>query len=138
MIKIPEDLSKYKSILCLNGDLICDLIGDINLPIVAADGAANTLIQNGIEPDIIIGDLDSVDDNTLLCRTHLKIDSQVHTDFEKALNFIEEKSISPAIVMGVDGGYIDHVLGNISIFSRTNFIAISKDIIFMTIDDYKI
>ncbi|MDR1334341.1 MAG: hypothetical protein LBJ71_03925, partial [Holosporaceae bacterium] len=52
----------------------------------------------------------------------------------KALRYIEDESLAPAIVFGIDGGYVDHVLGNISIFSRTEFAAISKDIIFLAVE----
>lgn len=135
MINVLEDLYKYKSILCLDGDLPCDLIKKINLPIIAADGAANTLILNGLEPTVIIGDLDSVDPNLLSDRTHLRIDCQDSTDFEKSLNFIKEKSMAPTIIMGISGGCIDHVLGNISIFSETKFVAISGNIIFMPVNE---
>ncbi|MDR2724358.1 MAG: thiamine diphosphokinase [Holosporaceae bacterium] len=134
MISILKSLSKYKSILCLDGDLPCDFIKKIDFPIIAADGAANTLIKNSIEPSLIIGDLDSVDDSLLTERAHLKIENQESTDFEKALDFIRTKSLTPTIVMGIDGGYVDHILGNISIFSRTEYVAISNDMIFMSLD----
>ncbi|MDR1236130.1 MAG: thiamine diphosphokinase [Holosporaceae bacterium] len=134
MIKILERLSEYKSVLCLDGNLEFDLLGKIKLPIVACDGAADTLVKNGIEPSVIIGDLDSVDDNLLKSRKFIRLNDQNSTDFEKALTYIEEESLSPALVFGVDGGYIDHILGNIAIFSGTKFAAISKDIIFMSVD----
>jgi thiamine pyrophosphokinase len=136
--KILKNEPAYKSILCLNGSLGYDLIKKINLPVVAVDGATNALIENGIEPEIIIGDLDSVNDDLLRGRRHLKIESQDNTDFEKALDFIEKKSMSPSIVMGVGGGYLDHIFGNISIFSRTKFVAISDSTVFMVIDGCKI
>ncbi|MDR2646233.1 MAG: thiamine diphosphokinase [Holosporaceae bacterium] len=134
MINVLEDLYKYKSILCLDGDLPCDLIKKINLPIIAADGAANTLIPNGLEPMMIIGDLDSVDPSLLSNRAHWRVECQDSTDFEKSLNFIKAKSLDPTIVMGISGGCIDHTLGNISIFSETEFIAISGNIIFMPLN----
>jgi len=138
MIKILKNLSPYKSVLCLNGDLRCDIIKQIGLPVVAADGAANTLIKNGIEPTIIVGDLDSVDADLLRNRSHLKVADQDNTDFEKALDFIEKDALAPAIIMGIDGGYIDHILGNISIFSGTDCVAICGDIVLMPLEDDKI
>ena len=131
MINILKGLSKYKSLLCLDGDLPCDIIREINLPIIAADGAANTLIRNNLEPILIIGDLDSVDKGLLDGRAYLETASQENTDFEKALDFIEMKSLTPTIVTGINGGHIDHILGNICIFSRTEFVAISNDMIFL-------
>ncbi|MDR2107019.1 MAG: thiamine diphosphokinase [Holosporaceae bacterium] len=137
MIEIHEDLSPYKSLLCLDGDLQYNLIKEINLPVIAADGAANGLIKNGIEPYVIIGDLDSVDKALLPKRFHVKIDEQNTSDFEKAVNFIESEFLAPAIVVGINEGCIDRVLGNIGIFSRTKFIGISKDIFFMTVEESK-
>ncbi|MDR2781629.1 MAG: thiamine diphosphokinase [Holosporaceae bacterium] len=138
MTKILEKLLQYRSAICLDGHIECDVLREICLPIIAADGAANTLIKNGIEPTVIIGDLDSVDNGLLKNRRHIRNESQESTDFEKALDYIEEKSLSPAIVFGIDGGYIDRVLGNISIFTNTKFVAVSKDMIFMMVDDNQI
>lgn len=129
MIKIPLDLQIYKSILCLDGDIPCDFIRNCKLPIIAADGAANTLVNNGIEPYIIVGDLDSVDKKILAARKHKKNPSQYSTDFEKSLQFAEENNLSPCIITGINGGYIDHIIGNIGIFSRTNSIAICDETI---------
>ncbi|MDR0678418.1 MAG: thiamine diphosphokinase [Holosporaceae bacterium] len=136
--EILKNESAYRSILCLDGNLQCDLIKKINLPVVAVDGAANVLVKNEIEPEIIIGDLDSVDSNLLCGRNHLKIENQDNTDFEKALDFIEEKSMAPSIVMGINGGYLDHIWGNICIFSRTKYLAILDGIIFMTVNNCKV
>jgi thiamine pyrophosphokinase len=135
MIKILQLLSGYKSILCLDGSLECDIIGKLCLPVVAADGAANTLIKNGIEPFVIVGDLDSVDSDLLQGRKYVKYESQDSTDFEKALHYIEKESLSPPIIFGVGGGCIDHVLGNIAIFCGTKFAAVSDGIVFMTVDE---
>ncbi|MDR1334258.1 MAG: thiamine diphosphokinase [Holosporaceae bacterium] len=135
MIKILGTPPAYRSALCLDGNLEYEIIKRIGLPIVAADGAANTLVKNGIEPSIIIGDLDSVNVDLLKDVKYIRDENQENTDFEKALDYIADESLSPAIVFGIDGGYIDHILGNIAIFSRTKFAAVSKDMIFLVMDD---
>jgi len=60
---------------------------DKGLPLVAVDGGANTLVDHGITPDLVIGDLDSI--NTRTQREHgsrlLEISEQHSTDFEKSL-----------------------------------------------------
>ncbi len=129
MIKIPLDLQRYRSVLCLDGDLPLDFIRNCHLPIIAADGAANTLIKAGIEPYVIVGDLDSVDEKLLATRTHRKFPSQYSTDFEKSLAFAAENQLAPSVITGINGGFIDHILGNINIFSGTNSIAICDDTI---------
>ena len=53
--------NKFKSILCLDGELpSAAFFFFFTLPIIAADGAANTLMQMGVLPQIVIGDLDSI------------------------------------------------------------------------------
>ena len=136
-MEILKNLREYKAVLCLDGELPCDIIKDLNLPIVAADGAANTLINAGIDPEIIIGDLDSVDSSFLKNRKYLKNSSQDSTDFEKSLDFLKEHNMLPAIIAGINGGYIDHILNNISIFSQTDSLFISNDVIGFIVSDYK-
>lgn len=51
----------YRSILCLNGDLPDpSFFHKRKLPVIAADGAANVLCNLGVFPDLITGDLDSI------------------------------------------------------------------------------
>jgi len=60
-------------------------------PLVAADGGANPLAGHGITPDLIIGDLDSLDTKTRR-ENHtrlLHITEQHSTDFEKTLYAID-------------------------------------------------
>ena len=60
---------------------------DKGLPLVAVDGGANSLVEHGITPDLVIGDLDSI--NIQAEQEHrsrlLKISEQHSTDFEKSL-----------------------------------------------------
>lgn len=114
------DLSKFKSIICLNGDIAFEHLKNINLPIISADGATNKLVEHGILPDIVIGDLDSVNKETLKNLKHIRIKDQDHSDYQKALKYVAENNISPSIVFGINGGYIDHIMNNISIFSNTD------------------
>jgi thiamine pyrophosphokinase len=87
-----------------------------------------------MEPQIILGDLDSVDKYLLQGRRYLEISDQDTTDFEKALSYAEKESLTPAVVTGVDGGYIDHILGNVNILARTGSIFLTKTIIGMILD----
>ena len=117
----------FKSILCLNGNLpdkktITKL--SKNIPIIAADGAANYLIKNNIKPNIIIGDLDSLDTKLDLSTSNvIKVEDQNSTDFEKALSYIKAHNSHPVLVLGINGGEIDHILDN-----TNKFIKYSTDI----------
>src|SRR3990167_7172544 len=113
------DFSSYRSLLCLNGDLPDKpFFKQCSLPIIAADGAANTLLQKGIEPTLIIGDLDSVSRETKSQYPHIKIEDQNRSDFQKALSYLKEHHLLPTIVLGVNGGYLDHILFNIHVLTQ--------------------
>ncbi len=111
------NLKGYRSILCLNGDLPeLSFFNTINLPIIAADGAANSLLGMGISPQLIIGDLDSVNPSILEKHAFLHLPNQNSNDYQKAMHHLKDKGLLPAIVVGINGGYLDHVLNNINIF----------------------
>lgn len=77
---------------------------------VAADGGAERLLKDGIIPDAVIGDFDSLSkaaqDRIPVDRLH-EIKEQDSTDFEKALSRID----APVVIgLGFSGGRIDHQL----------------------------
>lgn len=111
---------KYRAILCLNGELPDAAFFQRGLPIIAADGAANRLDEMNITPNIIIGDLDSAHPALLAkCETRHAPD-QSTSDYQKCLAYLEEKNLLPAIIVGISGGHLDHILHNINIFSQTD------------------
>lgn len=122
------DLKNYKSILCLSGELPNADFFATDLPIIAADGATNHLMQLGITPRIVIGDLDSV------LPEHLKIiPSYYHydqnfCDFEKCLQYLEKNKMLPAVIVGLNGGYLDHVLNNVNHFLRAGCVLFAPPI----------
>ena len=81
------DIERYKSIICLDGELPVEFLKKISLPILAADGAANTLIHNGITPNVIIGDLDSLNHDIVRNIRIVKDFDQNSTDFEKIMEY---------------------------------------------------
>ncbi|MBX9787192.1 MAG: thiamine diphosphokinase [Alphaproteobacteria bacterium] len=105
----------YKSVLCLSGELPQkDFFEKMNLPVIAADGAANQLHALGIIPHIVIGDLDSV--NPSLNLNSLHIQDQNRCDFEKSMEYLDEEGLLPSVILGSSGGDLDHILNNINIF----------------------
>jgi thiamine pyrophosphokinase len=133
------DFAQYKSILCLHGKLPPKKFFDMHtLPIIAADGAADILWSMDVAPNIVIGDLDSISADSLKKTPSLKIEDQNYSDFQKAFGYIEEKSLTPSIICGVGGGYLDHILNNINIFLKTRSILIDEDIIGLVISEQKI
>lgn len=91
--------------------------------LIAADGGANHLMKMGILPDIVIGDLDSVDEDTLfeLTSAEVKIEQfsedKDETDIELALRYAVELGPSAVLIVGALGGRLDQTLANLSILT---------------------
>lgn len=122
------DFSNYKSILCLNGNLPDVTFFDKNLPIIAADGATNTLMRMGITPQLAIGDLDSIAPEYIDKVTTLYHHDQQYCDFQKSLAYLQENELLPAIIVGMNGGFLDHIINNINVFLQVNSVLYSPPI----------
>lgn len=111
-------IENFKSVLCLEGTLpdisFFKLVDQ--LPIIAADGAANKLKGIDVNPSVIVGDLDSVDQNLTSVYPTLKVTDQNYSDYQKCMSYINREELGPTIVCGIAGGHIDHVINNIGIF----------------------
>lgn len=115
------DFAAYRAVLCLHGKLPeREFFVNAKLPIVAADGAANVLHALGISPNIIIGDLDSVTETASNKSEIIYRPEQDLCDFNKALEYLQTADLLPAIIVGISGGCLDHVLNNINIFLHSN------------------
>jgi len=107
--------------------------------VIAADGGIHILLDNKIIPDILIGDMDSIDED-LLNNLPKKIDlirypsEKDFTDLELALQYAMLKGCSEIILVGITGIRIDHVLNNINM--AYNYF--SKGIFVKLIDDFNI
>lgn len=122
------NLKNYRSILCLNGSLPSADFFMTDLPIIAADGATNHLMQMGVMPNIVIGDLDSVLPEYLnRIASHYHYD-QNFCDFEKSVQYLEKEQLLPAIIVGINGGYLDHILNNVNLFLKTGCLLFSPPI----------
>jgi len=91
--------------------------------IICADGGANKIRKYSILPHIIIGDLDSINKETLKYYTKKniqirKIEGQETTDFEKSLLYCIENNMKKCIIFGAIGRRSDHTLNNFSILKR--------------------
>ena len=100
---------------------------------ICADGGANTASRFGCAPDLIIGDLDSIEKETLAIFSNVdvkKLKDQNSTDLEKALTAALRKKCKEIIVLGATGGRLDHAIGNLSAlvkFSRKAHITFIDD-----------
>lgn len=89
--------------------------------IICCDGAIKDLDEIGIEPKIIIGDLDSISKKlqNKYKQKLIHIDNQDENDLRKAINWLENNGAAKAIILGGTGKREDHTLGNI--FSLLQF-----------------
>jgi thiamine pyrophosphokinase len=91
--------------------------------LIAADGGANHLLKMGILPEIVIGDLDSVDEDTLFDLTSANVEIKQYsedkdeTDIELALRYAVELRPSAILIVGALGGRLDQTLANLSILT---------------------
>ncbi len=106
----------YKSILALNGDLPSKSFFNSALPLIAADGAINKLAKLGLQPDVVVGDLDSADPTLLIHPEVIYRPDQNSCDFEKSLTYLKDKNLLPTIIVGMSGGMVDHILQNMNLF----------------------
>lgn len=91
--------------------------------LIAADGGANHLLKMGILPEIVIGDLDSIDEDTLFDLTSAEVEIKQYsedkdeTDIELALRYAVELQPSAILIVGALGGRLDQTLANLSILT---------------------
>ncbi len=99
-----------------------DLIEQIiNAPIlVCCDGALRHLDQIGRKPDIVIGDLDSLDKDLMqkYASVLIHVPDQNSNDLTKAVNWCESQSIKRILILGATGLREDHTIGNIALLAK--------------------
>jgi thiamine pyrophosphokinase len=87
--------------------------------IISADGGASIALKLGLIPDIVIGDLDSIDKNAIDKLKNksriIKIKRQSDTDLEKAIKFAVKNRFTDAVVLSASGKRVDHSLVNFSL-----------------------
>lgn len=87
--------------------------------IIAADGGANHLLALSVQPDVVIGDLDSLADGIMetLQRGSTQIiqknPDKDETDLELALLYAVEKYDQPILIFAGLGGRLDQMFANI-------------------------
>ena len=87
--------------------------------IICTDGSANSLIDKGINPNVIIGDMDSLlIDNKTFPGQFIKDPNQENTDLEKAFEWSIKNKISTINVLGASQEREDHSFGNLYLLSK--------------------
>lgn len=85
--------------------------------LVAADGGATHLLQAGLQPQAVIGDMDSITAPAAAAFAGVlhRVAEQETTDFDKALRHIAAPLV---IALGVTGGRFDHELAALHVLLR--------------------
>jgi thiamine pyrophosphokinase len=88
--------------------------------IVCCDGSTENLILAGLEPDAIVGDLDSLTDELAVkYADRIFLDeSQETNDLTKAVGWCSEMGYKDIVIIGATGKREDHTIGNISLLAE--------------------
>lgn len=114
---------KMKNALIVNGGLNStkrDQLGNYDL-IVAVDSGTEQAYKLFLKPDLIIGDLDSIDEKTIKRAEKdevqiLKYETNKNeTDFELALKHVIGEEIKDITIIGGEYGEIDHLFGVLTV-----------------------
>ena len=83
--------------------------------IICCDGSANNLEEVGMEPNYILGDIDSIDDDlkNKYKERIIKLPEQDENDLRKAILWAERKRTKKADILGATGMRDDHTVSNI-------------------------
>ncbi len=93
--------------------------------LVAADSGLVPVLDAGLVPDLVVGDMDSLPDRSLLQQVPAErvmvfpVDKD-ETDTEIGLRIMREKGCTDVVIAGGGGGRIDHLFGVAQLFERDN------------------
>ena len=87
--------------------------------IICTDGSANKILENGLAPNVIIGDMDSSTiDQGSFKGLYVKISYQENTDLDKTLDWCKLNNLSPLTVLGASQLREDHTIGNLILLAN--------------------
>jgi thiamine pyrophosphokinase len=88
--------------------------------IICCDGSAGSLVNTGIDPVAIVGDMDSISDelkNRFAGRIFID-ENQDTNDLTKAVSWCLEMNYDEIVILGATGKREDHSIGNISLLAE--------------------
>ena len=85
--------------------------------VVGADGGGERLLAAGIQPDAIVGDMDSLSAaaQTQLANRLVRDDDPGRSDLEKAVAWARAQGANTITVVGWSGGRLDHTLAALAL-----------------------
>ena len=97
-------------------------LGEVEF-IIAADSGFDLALRLDLDPDLVVGDMDSISDVTALSglteeRLRVFPRDKDETDTEIGLRVFQELGYDSVTIAGGGGGRLDHLLGIVSLFER--------------------
>lgn len=87
--------------------------------LIATDGGAKHILGLGLIPNVIIGDMDSINTKILEKYKSIKYPTKKDkTDFELAVNYCLKNKFKKIIIFGILGDRIDHFIANILLITK--------------------
>jgi thiamine pyrophosphokinase len=98
--------------------------------VIAADSGLYAAQRLGLEVDLLVGDLDSVDDSSI-ADAPFEIDrhprAKDHTDIVLALDRARDLRPRRVVVVSGGGGRLDHAFGNLLVLASADYAAMQMD-----------
>ena len=114
---------KYSTVILADGDFpstprTTELLKQAER-IICCDGAAEKLLRFGLEPDVIVGDLDSLafQLKQKFSDKIVHVSEQESNDLSKAFRYCRSKGYGDVVILGATGKREDHTLGNLSLLT---------------------
>jgi thiamine pyrophosphokinase len=121
----------YQKIIIVSGGRLVDpvffqkkITGMENHLVICCDGGARNFQYLGIKPDVIIGDMDSIDPDQLASYSNQGIKiikystNKDFTDTELALDYALNLNPEEIFIWGALGGRVDHTLANVFLLCK--------------------
>ncbi len=118
----------------LNKDILLQLL-KINDFIICADGGLNYIEKYNVIPDAILGDFDSVKEDTLkkykkLCKNIVQFEKEKDlTDTEIAIDYAVQNDYYDVTLICASGSRLDHTIANIMLMEKYNEVGVNIKII---------
>ena len=100
------------------GDFLRSLVAPTDL-VICADGGVSNALALGLQPQVVVGDLDSLDESLRSRLEKMHCQFIVHpackdeTDLELALYYAIEHGVDEILILGALGGRIDQTMANV-------------------------
>ncbi len=96
--------------------------------LIGADGGTIHIFNMGLVPNVVIGDMDSLEESTLRKLTSSNIEINLYpadkneTDLELALNYVITEGYRETLIVAGLGGRIDQTLSNLSLLTDAHLL----------------